>query len=74
MAKLPVGITGDSPYEVINSDLSICPDVERYEKMDGVTHYDFRVSQDRNGTYRVKARPYLNWKERQEADMKLEEM
>jgi predicted dienelactone hydrolase len=69
MNSLPVGITGKSNYEVINSDLGQRPDVEQYERTNGVTHYDFKVSQDRNGSYRVKARPYLNWKERMEADM-----
>jgi len=71
MANLPVGITGKIPYEVINSGLSIYPDIECYEKVNGITHYDFQVSQDRNGGYRVKARPYANWEERMEADMNL---
>lgn len=69
MNALPVGITGNSPHEVISSDLCIKPDVDRCVQLNSVTHYDFQVSQDRNGTYRIKARPYVNWRERMEADM-----
>lgn len=70
MAALPTGITGKSPLEILGES-NFPHDLERAEQLNGVTHYGFKSDLHRDGRYYLKGRPYLNWKERMEADMKL---
>ena len=55
--------------ETINDKLSAYPDINHYERVNGATHYDFRI-QNRSSGWAVVARPWANWKKRQAADMK----
>jgi hypothetical protein len=69
MAKLPNGIYGNESYETLN-DYSHLPKMVELEQQYGVTHYGFRVSHW-DGRYYIKGRPFKNWKQRQEAHMKM---
>lgn len=70
MASLPVGITGKSAFEVLGES-NFPHDLEQAEHLFGVTHYGFKSVLHNDARYHLKGRPYLNWKERQKADMKL---
>lgn len=66
--KMPNGIPSSMPYEVLGV-YNFEPDMEREKQLHGTTHYDFRVKNRRDG-WTVLARPWANWKERQEAAMR----
>jgi hypothetical protein len=69
MKTIPNGQFSTMPYETINDGLGRPPSIESYQSLHGITHYDFRIFQNKDG-YGIKARPYANWKERLEWDMK----
>lgn len=68
MASLPIGIPSTMPYEILGES-NFPHDLERAEQQNGATHYKFKSVLHRDGRYYLKARPWANWKERQEAEM-----
>jgi hypothetical protein len=46
-------------YEILNSELSISPDIEKYKSWHKNTHFDFHAGHNADGYY-VIARPHVN--------------